>query len=187
MSWSGTVTPSATGDYTFRTFSAGQVQLQVSGQTVVDHWRQGWLPAEDIAHVSLTAGQAVPVKLTWQADSNVNIIRLLWKPPVANRTTSLWSQVADGVDYYFVYGPGLDPHRRLPEPDGGAAMLPLWAFGYWQSREHYKTAQEITDVLSGYRTRKAPIDNIVQDWQYWTEPNWGSHQFDPSRYPDPAG
>jgi hypothetical protein len=44
-----------------------------------------------------------------------------------------------------------------------------WAYGFWQCREHYKTAQEITDVLKGYRDRKAPIDNIVQDWQYWKE------------------
>jgi alpha-D-xyloside xylohydrolase len=188
VSWSGTVTPPTTGDYTFRTYSSGQVQLSVNNQVVIDHWRQGWLPNEDVAHVSLTANQAVPVKLTWQSDIAVNIIRLLWKPPVANRTTSLWSQVADGVDYYFVYGPALDAvvagYRRLT---GAAPMMPLWSYGFWQCREHYKSAQEITDVLSGYRSRSAPIDNIVQDWQYWTAPNWGSHQFDPARYPDPTG
>jgi len=66
-------------------------------------------------------------------------------------------------------------------------MMPLWAYGYWQCRERYKTAQEITDVLKGYRDRGAPIDNIVQDWQYWVADQWGSHQFDSSRYPDPAG
>jgi alpha-D-xyloside xylohydrolase len=188
VSWSGMVTPPSTGDYTFRTYSSGQVQLSVNNQVVIDHWRQGWLPNEDVAHVSLTAGQAVPVKLTWQSDIAVNIIRLLWKPPVANRTTSLWSQVADGVDYYFVYGPVLDAvvagYRRLT---GAAPMMPLWSYGFWQCREHYQSAQEITDVLSGYRSRNAPIDNIVQDWQYWTAPNWGSHQFDPARYPDPTG
>jgi len=27
----------------------------------------------------------------------------------------------------------------------------------------------------------------VQDWQYWKLDSWGSHQFDPDRYPDPAG
>ena len=185
--WSGTVTPTVTGDYTFRTYSSGTVQLSVNNQMVINHWRQNWLPNEDIAHVSLTAGQAVPVRLQWNGDG-MNIIRLLWKPPVSNRTTSLWSQVADGVDYYFVYGPELDDvvagYRRLT---GQATMLPLWAYGYWQCRERYKTAQEITDVLKGYRDRSAPIDNIVQDWQYWLPDQWGSHQFDSSRYPDPAG
>ena len=185
--WSGTVTPTVTGDYTFRTYSSGTVQLTVNNQMVINHWRQNWLPNEDIAHVNLTAGQAVPVRLQWNGDG-MNIIRLLWKPPVANRTTSLWSQVADGVDYYFVYGPELDDvvagYRQLT---GKATMMPLWAYGYWQCRERYKTAQEITDVLKGYRDRSAPIDNIVQDWQYWLPDQWGSHQFDPARFPDPAG
>jgi alpha-D-xyloside xylohydrolase len=27
----------------------------------------------------------------------------------------------------------------------------------------------------------------VQDWQYWVANQWGSHQFDATRYPDPAG
>jgi alpha-D-xyloside xylohydrolase len=188
VNWSGTVTPTVTGDYTFRTYSSGTIQLQINNQTVIDHYRQGWLPSEDIAHVRLTAGTAASVKLQWTADTAVNIVRLLWKPPVANPTTSLWSQVADGIDYTFVYGPSLDDvvggYRQLT---GRASMMPLWAYGFWQCRERYKTAQEISDVLKGYRDRNAPIDNIVQDWQYWTADQWGSHQFDPSRYPDPAG
>jgi len=188
VNWSGTVTPTVTGDYSFRTYSSGTVQLQVNNQTVIDHYRQGWLPNEDIARVHLTAGTAVPVKFTWSSDISVNIIRLLWKPPVSSTTTSLWSQVADGIDYTFVYGPNLDDvvagYRQLT---GKASMMPLWAFGFWQCREHYKTTQEITDVLKGYRDRGAPIDNIVQDWQYWKDDQWGSHQFDSSRYPDPAG
>ena len=185
--WSGTVTPTVTGDYTFRTYSSGTTQLTVNNQMVINHWRQNWLPNEDIAHVTLTAGQAVPVRLQWNGDG-MNIIRLLWKAPIANRTTSFWSQVADGTDYYFVYGPELDDvvagYRLLT---GKASMMPLWAYGFWQCREHYQSAQEITDVLQGYRSRNAPIDNIVQDWQYWVANQWGSHQFDLTRYPDPAG
>ena len=188
VSWSGTVTSTVTGDYTFRTYSSGTIQLSVNNQVVIDHYRQGWLPSEDIAHVKLTAGQAVPVKLQWSSDIDVDIVRLLWKPPVSDPTTSLWSQVADGIDYTFVYGPELDDvvagYRQLT---GQATMLPLWAYGFWQCRERYQTAQEITDVLKGYRDRGAPIDNIVQDWQYWKEDQWGSHEFDSSRFPDPAG
>jgi alpha-D-xyloside xylohydrolase len=189
--WSGTVTPTVTGDYTFRTYSSGQVKLSVNSQVLIDHWRQAWLPNEDIAHVSLTANKAVPVSLQWTRDGTDtvdNIIRLLWKPPVSNRTTSFWSQVADGTDYYFVYGPELDDvvagYRRLT---GKATMMPLWAYGFWQCRERYQSAQEITDVLKGYRDRGAPIDNIVQDWQYWVDDQWGSHKFDATRYPDPTG
>lgn len=188
VNWTGNVTAPTTGDYTFRTFSSGDTKLTVNNQLVIDHWRQGWLPNDDLAHVQLTAGQVVPVHLQWSSDIGVNILRLLWKPPVANRTTSLWSEVGDGIDYYFVYGPELNQvvggYRRLT---GQAPMMPLWAYGLWQCREHYKTAAEITDVLKGYRDRSAPIDNIVQDWQYWLMSQWGSHEFDPARYPDPAG
>ncbi|HEX2659291.1 MAG TPA: TIM-barrel domain-containing protein, partial [Polyangia bacterium] len=188
VKWSGNVTAPTTGDYTFRTFSSGNTQLWVNDKLIIDHWRQGWLTNEDLAHVTLTAGQSVPVRLQWTSDIGVKTLRLLWKPPVANRTTSLWSQVADGIDYYFVYGPELDDvvggYRRLT---GQAPMMPLWAYGLWQCRERYQSAKDITDVLQGYRSRMAPIDNIVQDWQYWVKDQWGSHQFDPARYPDPAG
>ncbi len=188
VDWSGTVTPRVTGDYTLRTYSSGAIQLWVNNQQVIDHWRQGWLPNEDIAQVRLTAGSAVPIRLHWSKDDRFNIVKLLWKPPVRDPMISLWSQVGDGIDYYFVYGPELDRviagYRRLT---GQAPMMPLWAYGFWQCRERYSTAQEITNVLKGYRDRGAPIDNIVQDWRYWTDDQWGSHQFDSSRYPDPQG
>ncbi len=191
VDWTGPVTAPATGDYTFRTYSSGTIQLSIDDQLVIDHWRQGWQPNEDLAHVTLSAGQTAMVHLHWSLDPDfplTRIVRLLWKPPVANRTTSLWSEVGDGVDYWFVYGPELDQvvagYRRVT---GQAPMMPRWAYGFWQSRDHYQSAQDLTDVLTGYRSRSAPIDNIVQDWQYWPTGTWGSHEFDPARYPDPIG
>jgi len=188
VNWTGSVTPAVTGDYTFRTYSTGAIRLTVGYRTVIDHYRQDWLPNEDIARVHLTKGVPVPVKLTWTGEGNKKFIRLLWKPPVEDSETSLWSEVGDGIDYWFVFGPDLDHvvggYRRLT---GEAPMMPKWAFGLWQCKERYKTAQEVLDVLKGYRARGIPIDNIVQDWQYWPAGQWGSHAFDPDRYPDPTG
>jgi hypothetical protein len=65
--------------------------------------------------------------------------------------------------------------------------MPEWAFGLWQSRQRYETAQESLDVVKEFRRRAIPFDNIVQDWQYWKPDSWGSHQFDPARFPDPDG
>lgn len=176
------------GDYLFYAHSSGTIQVDVAGQRVVDHYRQGWLPSTDIARVHLEAGQSYPLRVQWTSDIDVKTASLRWKPPVATRTTSLWSEVGDGIDYYFVYGPELDSvvsgYRTLT---GRASMPPIWAFGFWQSRDHYTTAQESLDVLEGYRSRQIPIDNIVQDWQYWPENGWGSHAFEASRFPDPAG
>jgi alpha-D-xyloside xylohydrolase len=57
--------------------------------------------------------------------------------------------------------------------------------GFWQSRERYHSEKELVDVVKEYRARKIPLDNIVLDWRYWKDPEWGSHEFDRSRFPDP--
>ena len=63
--------------------------------------------------------------------------------------------------------------------------MPKWALGFWQSRERYSTQDELVGTLRQFRERGIPVDNIVQDWQYWLDDQWGSHEFDPARYPDP--
>jgi alpha-D-xyloside xylohydrolase len=65
---------------------------------------------------------------------------------------------------------------------GKAAMLPSWAFGFWQSRERYKTQDEVLNTVEEFRKRKIPLDNIVLDWSYWKENDWGSQDFDKSRF-----
>ena len=64
-------------------------------------------------------------------------------------------------------------------------MMPVWAFGLWQSRQRYETQAASLDVVKGFRDRKIPFDNIVQDWMYWRQDDWGSHDFDPQRFPNP--
>jgi len=50
---------------------------------------------------------------------------------------------------------------------GKAPMFPLWTYGYWQSRERYKSQDELLDVVQKYRQLQVPLDGIIQDWQYW--------------------
>jgi len=68
---------------------------------------------------------------------------------------------------------------------GQAPVMPKWVLGFWQSRERYSTQQELVETLAELRRRHIPVDNIVQDWQYWLDDQWGSHEFDAARYPDP--
>jgi alpha-D-xyloside xylohydrolase len=101
---------------------------------------------------------------------------------------SLWSEVADGIDYYFILGPELDQviagYRCLTGP---APMYPKWAYGYFQSKERYQSFDELTNVVKEYRRREVPIDTIVQDWMYWGSLGWNPLQFDESGpFRDPA-
>ena len=150
--------------------------MWIDDRLVIDHWRQGWLPWNDVARVAMAKGHRYKVDVEWTKDQG-DTCQVRWKTPVAIvRDTSLWSEVGDGIDYYFFYGPELDAvvagYRRVT---GEAPMMPRWAFGFWQSRERYKTQQESLDVLDGFRSRHIPIDVIVQDWQYWKTDTWGSH------------
>ena len=186
--WEGEVQPDQTGDYTLETFYNNGVKVWVDDQLVISHWRQFWLPWWNIARVHFEAGHRYRLKVEWAAEQGMETMQLLWKKPSPDLNTLLWSEVGEGIDYYFVYGPELDGviggYRQLT---GQAPMMPEWAFGLWQCRQRYQTQQESLDVLAGYRERNIPIDNIVQDWFYWKEDQWGSHQFDPSRFPDPDG
>jgi alpha-D-xyloside xylohydrolase len=102
-------------------------------------------------------------------------------------TTYFWSEVADEIDYYFCYGPSMDSvitqYRLLT---GAAPLFGKWAYGYWQSKERYVNAQEVLDVLHEYRSRKIPLDNLVQDWNYWPSPGQFSGMiWDSTRFPSP--
>lgn len=108
-----------------------------------------------------------------------------------NEQTLEFSQLGDKCDYYFMYGGTADGIiAEVRDLTGKAPMLPLWAYGYFQSKERYQTQQESLDVLKKYRDLKVPIDVIIQDWRYWPEYNgtdslWNSHSFDTERFPNP--
>jgi alpha-D-xyloside xylohydrolase len=102
---------------------------------------------------------------------------------------SLWSEVADNIDYYFIGGKNMDDaiagYRDLT---GAAPMYGKWAYGYWQSKEHYASRDELLSIAQEYRQRRIPIDGLIQDWNYWGgNSNWSGMFFDEKTYPDPKG
>jgi len=81
---------------------------------------------------------------------------------------SFTSEVGEGVDYYFMYGGSADGViAQMRQLTGDVPMFPLWTYGYWQSKERYKTARETEGIVDKYRELQVPLDGIIQDWQYW--------------------
>ena len=78
------------------------------------------------------------------------------------------SEVGEGVDYYFMYGGSADGViAQMRHLSGDVPMFPLWTYGFWQSKERYKTAAETESIVDQYRALQVPLDGIIQDWQYW--------------------
>lgn len=57
-------------------------------------------------------------------------------------------------------------------------------FWFWQCRERYHNQQELLENAAEYRKRGIPVDNIVQDWNYWPEKTWGP-EWNRELYPKP--
>ncbi|MGA2597197.1 MAG: glycoside hydrolase family 31 protein [Bryobacteraceae bacterium] len=93
------------------------------------------------------------------------------------------SEVADTIDYYFIYGPEFDrivaAYRELT---GTVPMFGKWAYGFWQCKNRYRSQAELLEVAHKYRELHIPVDNIVQDWFWWTKT--GEFVFN-KNYPDP--
>lgn len=176
--------------YRFILYYAGYTKVFVGGKEVVaERWRTAWNPNSYKFTVPLEQGVRTPIRIEWKPDGGTSYCGLRVARPQTEEEQgrlSVWSEMTRDMDYYFIYGQTMDGvisgYRTLT---GKAQVMPRWAMGFWQSRERYKTSKDIEKTLAEFRKRHIPIDNIVQDWNYWPEDQWGSHQFEQSRYPDP--
>lgn len=101
--------------------------------------------------------------------------------------TSFSSEVGECIDYYFMYGGNSDGViAEMRDLTGQVPMFPLWTYGYWQSKERYKSQNETVGVVKKYRELGVPIDGIIQDWQYWGNNYlWNSMEFLNEDFPNP--
>lgn len=102
--------------------------------------------------------------------------------------TAFESETGGCSDYYFMYGGTADGViREMRELTGQVQMNPLWTYGFWQSKERYKSQKELVGVVKKYRELGVPLDGIIQDWCYWGTDyaDWNGLRFNNPEYPDP--
>ncbi|MDM8159996.1 glycoside hydrolase family 31 protein [Labilibaculum sp. K2S] len=190
VTYEGEIEAIQSGTYRFILYYAGYMKVYLNNELVVpERWRTAWNPNSYKFTFELEAGKRVPLRVEWKPDGGKSYCGLCVQTPLPEEEQNAqvwWSEMNKKLDYYFVHGNSMDEvikgYRTLT---GKSQVMPKWAMGFWQSRERYKTQDEILGVLKEFRDRKVPIDNIVQDWNYWNESDWGSHEFDKSRFPDP--
>jgi alpha-D-xyloside xylohydrolase len=189
VAWEGSFASNFTGAHKFRFVYGGYIKVWIDGKLLLDRWRRAWNPAPALMEVNMKSGEKTPIKIEWLPDGGESYLSLKWLEPIPTEdqnTFSFSSEAGKQLDYYFIHGKNMDEviagYRKLT---GKAPIVPKWALGFWQSRERYKTQDEILSTVAEFRKRKIPIDNIVLDWSYWKEDDWGSQEFDETRFPNP--
>lgn len=190
VTYEGYLSAPQSDSYRFILYYAGYVKVYVDGHLVVpERWRTAWNPNAYKFDIALLQGRMTHIRIVWQPDGDVSYCGLRLAVPQTEeqqRRVSLWAEMDKDMDYYVIAADRMDDiikgYRMLT---GKAQVTPKWSMGFWQSRERYKTQKDVETTLAEFRRRQVPVDVMVQDWNYWKEDQWGSHQFDPARYPDP--
>ncbi|MEJ7737162.1 MAG: TIM-barrel domain-containing protein [Chitinophagaceae bacterium] len=186
--FTGSLLADKTGEYCFYSYADGTFRCWVNDSLIIENWAP-YANARDMGKINLVKGKKYEIVVEWSRYNRANSFNLKWRTPQYNKENIfLWSQAADEINYFVTAGNSIDEiisgYRTIT---GKATMLPKWALGFWQSRERYKSQEELLNTVKEFRTRKVPLDVIVQDWLYWPENKWGSQLFDSSRFPDPRG
>ena len=152
--------------------------LDYSGSTVHLQQKNG-----DVAIPMMLSPRGFGILWNNASVMDVDVAKAGEKQPLVVR-----NEAGAGIDYHFILGPEPDQviagYRWLT---GDAPLMPRWSWGFWQSREHYETQDQVLGIARTYRAMGVPIDAVVIDWQHWRPGDWGAHKFDPARFPDAAG
>lgn len=188
VKYEGAIGSHVDGLYQLQLKYAGYVKVWFEDRLVADYWRQAWNPGSALIDLKITKNKKSNFRIEWTPDGNESYLGVTCLPPqteAMKNTFSFNSESGTAIDYYFIAGKDADEIiSGYREITGKAVLLPKWAMGFWQSRERYKTQDEILNTVKEFRSRKIPLDNIVLDWSYWKENQWGSQEFDLSRFPD---
>jgi alpha-D-xyloside xylohydrolase len=189
VTWQGSIASPFTGMHQLKFIMGGNLKVWINNKLILDRWRKAWNPVQIELPLNLVKEEKYAIKIEWIPEGGESYLSAEWQPPLTEQeksTFSFASEAGKQISYYFLYGNNMDnviANYRFVT--GKAPIVPKWALGFWQSRERYKTQDEIISTIDEFRKRKIPIDNIVLDWSYWKEAEWGSQEFDASRFASP--
>jgi alpha-D-xyloside xylohydrolase len=189
ITWEGAIESGVEGVHIFHFTYGGYLKVYIDGRLELDRWRQAWNPGSALIRLPMEKDKKIPIRIEWIPDGGDAYLSVKWLDPLPagqQDDVSFSSRAGQQLDYYFIYGKNMDEviagYRQLT---GKSTIPPKWAMGLWQSRERYKTQEEILNTVKEFRARRIPLDNIVLDWSYWKQDAWGSQEFDASRFPSP--
>jgi hypothetical protein len=157
--WTGTLTPTESGEYTLHTVSNDGVRLWVDGRQLIDNWSDH-AEQEDSATVRLVAGQPVPVRLEYFYGGGQGVTRLSWTRPdgtkeivPASRLTRAGGQPGLRGEYFS--GTQLQLGPRVLERVDATINFPWGADGFL-GRQARNPATQLTVEL--------PAGRYVAEW-----------------------
>lgn len=89
------------------------------------------------------------------------------------------------LDYWITAGDSpSEIEERYASVTGKVSMMPDYGLGFWQSKQRYRTQEELLEAARGYKERGVPVSVIICDFFHW--PMQGEWRFDPVYWPDPV-
>lgn len=162
VTFEGELEASESGLHRFLLYYAGYVKVYLDNELLVpERWRTAWNPNSYKFTANLPTGKRIPLRIEWKPDGGESYCGLRVLTPVTDKEQnklSLFSEMGNEIDYYFIYGNSVDEvisgYRTLT---GKAQIMPKWAMGFWQSRENtipaancwmYSTSSAVAEFLS---------------------------------------
>lgn len=136
--------------------------------TVRDMWT-----GQQIRSGNVTANYPVPFYLSTGTNGRGygcfvdNVWHLRFDLGKAQEDRLTWTSPGGPLDYYIINGPSFQSIiKQYTQLTGRPTMLPLYAFGFWQSRCFYKSFPEIQRTVERLKSGGLPLDVLVidSDW-----------------------
>ena len=189
MTWTGTIQARSGGAHTFSLYASDYHKLYIDDKLVLDGWRQNWNAWYHNFEIDHAAGKPRKIRIEWVPhDGYMALLHNDPLPPRGAAFALVTSELGKAIDYYSIAGANTDEviaGYRASRARRCCCRSGRTASGRAASDTRRRT--KLLGAVKEYRKRQIPLDNIVQDWFYWKEDSWGSHEFDAARYPEPEG